>query len=66
MQDTLGTIVVEDQSILLLYLFMTFYIPVACFISLAEWKMMMTYLDKFHPWINILVFNTSFSIYYIL
>merc|ERR1719206_82835 len=54
MQDTLGTIVVEDHSILLLYLFMTFYIPVACFISLAEWKMMMIYLDKFHPWIGIL------------
>jgi len=54
MQDTLGTIVDEDQSILLLYLFMIFYIPAACLISLAEWKMMMVYLDKFHPWINIL------------
>jgi len=54
MQDTLGTIVDEDKSILLLYLFMILYIPAACLISLAEWKMMMVYLDKFHPWINIL------------
>merc|ERR1719233_363584 len=49
-----GVLVDEDKSILLLYLFMILYIPAACLISLAEWKMMMVYLDKFHPWINIL------------